>query len=587
MITASPDAAMHRETSSTMADALRALRRTFTYVLLFSAAMNILSLMLPIYSLQVFDRVFTTRSYDTLIGLTAITLIAFAFYGVLHIIRSAVIARVVEWLDHHLAITLLGASIQAAAQNPQLSSGQQLRELGIIKGFIAGTAPMLADTPWAILFLAVIYMINPVLGFVALMGIVVFLLVALLNEYATRKPLLRANEKNIESMLAADMLSREAEAIHAMGMAKGTIASWRESYDKGLFWQDIAQGRSAILQGIMRSLRMILQVAVTGIGAYLVLQNQLTGGGLIAASILISRCLAPFENIVGVWRQFIQARDSYHRLSLMLRDGVSEIGTTALPVPKGKIDVENLYYAPPKKPPILRGISLQLLPGESLGIIGPSAAGKSTLAKALIGVIPPTHGNVRLDGADIYRWSREDVGQYVGYLPQQVELFPGTIKNNIARMRADIDDAEVIEAAQKALVHDLILQFPSGYDTHYMPHSGLLSPGQLQRIGLARALYAKPKFVVLDEPNNNLDGEGERALMQVLSHLKHAGITTVVVAHRPTILSTVDKIIVLRAGQIEAAGTRSEIMNRYAAIGDGKPKEITAEPPVMPEAANG
>jgi ATP-binding cassette subfamily C protein/ATP-binding cassette subfamily C protein EexD len=319
-----------------------------------------------------------------------------------------------------------------------------------------------------------------------------------------------------------------------------------------------------MLQGFARSARMVLQIAITGFGAYLTLQNEMTAGGLIAGSILISRAIAPFEGMIMLWKQLVQARDAYHRLEMLFREAPLPLGDTAMPVPRGALNVEALYYVPPKKPAVLNGITFKIEPGDMLGVIGPSAAGKTTLSKMLMGVLPPNSGHVRLDGVDVHQWAREDFGKYAGYLPQVVELFPGTIKQNIARMQQTPDDAGVIEAAQRAQVHELILQLPSGYDTVYVPGVSVLSPGQKQRIGLARALYGTPKYLVLDEPNSNLDGDGERALMATLQWLKQQRITTVIVAHRPSILTMVDKILMLRAGMLEAIGPREEMMQRYS-----------------------
>ena len=556
--------------STLLSRSFGAMRRAFAYVFLFSFAVNVLSLLMPIYSLQVFDRVFTSRSYDTLMALTAVVVAGYAFYGVLHAIRSAVVARVVEWLERTVAPELLSVSITQAAQSGVSLAGQHQRDLMTMKNFLSSAVPTIADIPWSLLFVLVIYMISPLLGFICIVGVAVMLVSALINEYATRKALLRATEKNVEASLYADLLGRHSEAIQAMGMGKTIIANWSKQNEHGLALQDIAQQRSAVIMGISRSIRTLLQVAVIGVGAVLALQNDLTSGGLIASSILTARALAPFEGIIALWKQFVQSRDAYHRLHGLLARVDPNQGDTTLPAPHGRLTVETLYYAPGKGVNILRGISFALEPGESLGIIGPSAAGKSTLAKALVGILPPTHGAVRLDGADVYRWEREDFGQYVGYLPQQVELFSGTIKQNIARMHEQAHDAAVIEAAQRAGVHELILQLPNGYDTQYSPGIAVLSPGQKQRIGLARALYGNPRLVVLDEPNSNLDGEGEKALMMSLQYLKAAHVTTIVVAHRPSILATVDKILMLRAGMVDVMGPREEVMQRFTPSGGRK-----------------
>lgn len=553
------------EAQTLLSSSLRAMKRALTYAFIFSFAVNVLSLLMPIYSLQVFDRVFTSRSMDTLVALTAVVLVGYIFYGALYAIRAGVIARVVEWLERTLAPQLLHASILFAAATGTPLAGQHQRDLMSIKNFISGAAPSIMDVPWSVLFILVIYMINPVLGFLSIGGILMLTGSALVNEYATRKPLMRANEKSVDTMLHADLLGRHSEAIQAMGMGETVINRWAEQNAQGLALQDRAQDRSAVILGISRSARMLLQMGVTCIGAWLALHNQISVGGLVASSILIARALAPFENTIMLWKQFIQARDAYRRLTKLLQITEMPRGDTQLPTPQGIVSVENVYYSPQGVPPILRGVNFQLRAGEALGIIGPSAAGKTTLGKVLMGVFPPTHGTVRLDGQDIFRWARKDIGPHIGYLPQQVELFMGSIKQNIARMQDGVDDAQIIEAAQRAGVHELILQFPNGYDTQYIPGNTVLSPGQKQRLGLARAIFGNPRFVLMDEPNSNLDGEGERALMNAIGYLKQQGVTTVVIAHRPSILAMVDTVMMLRNGQVEAMGPRAEILQRFTA----------------------
>lgn len=545
--------------------AIASMKRAMIYAFVFSFAINLLSLLMPIYSLQVFDRVFTSRSIDTLIALTGVVLVGYVFYGALYAVRAAVVARVVEWMERNVSPQLLRVSITYAAESGQTLAGQHQRDLLNLKNFIAGAAPTIMDVPWSLIFLLVIYMINPVLGFIGLLGIIMLVTSALTNEYATRKALMRASEKNVESTLAADLIGRQAETIQAMGMGNDVVGTWHQETLRGLSLQDTAQQRSAIITGTTRSLRMLLQMSVTGVGAYLALHNQLSSGGLVASSLLIARAMAPFEGAIQMWKQFISARDAYHRLQLLFRHvGHSDTGT-ALPAPTGQMTVENLYIAIGKSGPILRGINLRVEPGESLGIIGPSAAGKSTLAKAMVGIYQPQHGSVRLDGADLYSWLREDAGQHIGYLPQQVELFPGTIKQNIARMQPDATDEAVIEAAQRAGVHQMILQLPKAYDTVFQSGNAGLSPGQKQRIGLARALYGNPRLIVLDEPNSNLDGDGERALMVAMAFMKQARMTVIVVAHRPSILANVDKVLMLKGGMVEMLGPRDEVLQRFTA----------------------
>ncbi|MFM9889070.1 MAG: type I secretion system permease/ATPase [Rickettsiales bacterium] len=544
-----------------LATALASTRRAMLYIFVFSFAINVLSLLQPLYSMQVFDRVFTTRSVDTLLALTSVVVIGYGFYGILHAVRAGVIARITEWLERTIAPQLLRVSIEQAAQTGAPMAGQHQRDLMTLKNFLALATPTAMDIPWSLIFVLVIYMINPILGFMSVAGIVMLCTSALLNEYATRKALMRASEKSVEIALNADAIGRSAEAICAMGMNQAVVATWQAEAERGLVLQDLAQQRSAIINGTVRSARLLMQVAVTGVGAWLALNHQLSSGGLIASSILVARTLQPFDQAINLWKQLVGARDAYHRLHRLLTTVNVPQGSTKLPMPQGTLAVENAFVAFGKTT-VLRNINFTLEPGESLGIIGPSAAGKSTLAKTIAGVYAPVSGAVRLDGAEIFRWGRDEVGQYMGYLPQQVELFSGSLKRNISRLQ-DASDEAVIAAAQLAGVHEMILKFETGYDTVYAPGNTVLSPGQKQRIGLARALFGTPRLVVMDEPNSNLDGEGELALMRAIAALKQHGITTVIVAHRPSIITSVDKILMLRGGVVEAFGPREEVLKRF------------------------
>lgn len=540
-------------------------KRAFWYAALFSLCINILMLALPLYSLQVLDRVMSSHSMETLHMLTLITIACFIFYGLFNLVRSFVLTRVGDWMDEVLAPLLLENSVARSAVGTATSASQHHRDLYIIKGFISGQgATTLFDAPWALIFLLVIYAINPVLGFVTLLGCVLLLIFAVFTELSTRKPLKLASGLSIHSMGIAETASRNAEAIEAMGMMRNITHHWQGQNAKSIRVQNVAASRSAILQNGSRIIRMVLQISLTGFGAYLALQNEVTVGGMIASSILAARALAPFEASIAVWKNFVNARDAYARLEQSITTTPQLRGTMPLPAPKGDLTIENMFYrAPGNEKPILKAINMRLSAGESLGIIGPSAAGKSTLAKLIIGVLPPSHGSVRLDAVEIFKWNREDLGSHVGYMPQQVELFAGTVKDNIARMDLNATPEAVIAAAQMAGVHEMILRLPKGYETTFSANDLSLSPGQRQRIGLARALYGSPKFVVLDEPNSNLDGEGERALVDALTRMKAAGITFIVVAHRPSIVGSVDKILTLRDGAIEQFGPRQQVLQKY------------------------
>lgn len=551
--------------TSSLTEALRAGKRAFLHAMAMSGAINFLSLLVPIYSMQVYDRVIGSRSVDTLWGLTLVILVCLIFAGAFTALRGAIMTHVVDWLDNAMAPKLFQLSIRQAATLGVAPASQYQRDLLQIKNFIAGNLTTMMDIPWATIFLIVIYMINPLLGFIGLLGIVILVGAGIINEYATKRLYVRAQEHTIRSMEAADSASRNAEAIEAMGMMSRVTLGWMQRNEEQANFMRLANNRSTIIQSATRSFRMILQVAITATGALLVLNGQLTMGGMIASSLLIARAMAPYEGAITIWKNFIAARESYRRLNRVIGSYTDLRGNTALPAPSGALMVENLYYQPPKSPAILKSVNFSLAAGESLGIIGPSAAGKSTLAKCLMGIFQPTFGSVRLDNADVFSWAREDFGHYVGYLPQDVELFPGTVKQNIARMHALPEDNAVIEAAQRAGVHEMILRLPKAYDTDIKPGYGALSPGQRQRIGLARALYGHPRFIVLDEPNSNLDGEGETALMAAMHALKQRGATVVIIAHRPSIVQAVDKILMLKAGSVEAYGPRDEILARFSA----------------------
>lgn len=539
------------------------MRPALAYAFLFSFCMNVLLLLLPIYSLQVLDRVIGSASMSTLLMLTLICVIGFIFFGIFNLIRGYVFHGMNEWLDIKLAPRLIEVAVVKSSIGVNVSAGQYQRDIGSIKGFINGGLSTLLDAPWSLLFLLVIYMISPVLGFIGLLGAVVLFLLALFNEWMTRDIVEASQHGAIKSSQLADVLSRNAEAVEAMGMLRYITANWVTQNNESLEHQYKAGHRGNAIGSVSRVIRFLIQTAITGVGAYLTLHNQLTVGGMIASSILVGRALAPFEAAIGVWRTIIAARDSYHRLDGALETTPQLRGEMGLPAPLGRVTAEGVFFQPPNSPAILKNINFALQPRESLGIIGPSAAGKSTLAKLIMGILPATAGAMRLDGAEVFKWNREDLGQHVGYMPQHVDLFNGTIRDNIGRMREDATDAEVIAAAQFAGCHEMILRLPKGYETEFVSGNLTLSPGQRQRIGLARAVFRMPRFVVLDEPNGNLDGEGERALLHALAQMKQAGMTYIVVAHRPSIVGNVDKVLMLQNGMVQAFGPRDEVLRQF------------------------
>lgn len=551
---------------SFITEALHRTKRAMWYVLGFSLCSNLLLLALPIYSLQVLDRVISSASIPTLVYLTIIAMLAFAFYGIFNLVRSSILTEVGGWLDTRVSARLLSIGVQQNSVGSPTLASQHLRDLQSIKGFIAGNGiTSLFDAPWSIIYILVIYMINPMLGIVSVFGGLLLFGFAILNEVLTRKPQAMANRVQIRVMEIADTCSRNAEAIEAMGMMANVREHWGKENARAQMLLNKATNRANLILNASRIFRMVLQIMIIGVGGWLAINNEITMGGMIASSILTGRALAPFEAAIGIWKGLIGARDSYQRLEKTVANFPKMRGDMELPNPEGHLSVENAVFAPPGSKVILKGINFKLEPGEMLGIIGPSAAGKSTLAKLIVGILPPTQGAVRLDGAEIFKWNRDYLGKHVGYMPQNVDLFPGTVLENIARLEPNPDHRKVIEAAQIASVHEMILRLPDGYETQIRPGNATLSPGQRQRIGLARALYGRPSFLVLDEPNINLDGEGEQALLQALANIKKLGITTVLVAHRPTLVNNTSKIAIIQDGMLKEFGPTRQILGKYVA----------------------
>jgi ATP-binding cassette subfamily C protein/ATP-binding cassette subfamily C protein EexD len=430
----------------------------------------------------------------------------------------------------------------------------------------------LFDVPWVPIFLAVIFLLNPVLGWIALVGAALLFLLTLANEWATGKLLRQASTGAMASQRRAESIVRNAEVIDSMGMGPAVLQRWREGLSASLPQQDRAADRAALMLSITRFLRLAVQVAVLGVGALLVLEQQITAGASIAASIIMGRALAPVEQMIGGWKQLVQARQGYRRLLAFLALPRLRPPGMALPEPTGQVAAERVTFGFPGQPvAIIKGVSFNLAAGESLAVIGPSAAGKTTLIRLMIGTLQPSAGTVRLDGADVFTWLREDFGRHVGYLPQDVELFDGTVLRNIARM-ADPDPELAFEAARLAGCHEMILRLPQGYDTEIGDGGQHLSGGQRQLIGLARALYGAPKLVVLDEPNSNLDGDAEQALIRGIEALKRRGVTVVLVSHRPTLVQGVDKVLLMRDGAVEAFGPRAEVLKRL--VQQARPAEV-------------
>jgi PrtD family type I secretion system ABC transporter len=535
------------------------IRRQMLPLGLFSFAANLLLLVSSIYMLQVFDRVLSSGSLDTLLWLTIAAVFAIAIYGVLELARRRLLSRTGAWLDSQLAGPVIRRSVDARLSGVRSEAG--LADVQEMKMFLGGDAILaFLDAPWMPIFILFIWLLHPALGWLALAGAIILFVIAIVNDRLTRRLLEKGRAALQQNRGAAQRYLDNAETVRALGMLGPLLDVWQKNRRT---IRDDTEQSSAVTHGLTsltKSVRLVLQVLILGTGAWFVLQGELTGGGMIAAAIILSRALSPVERALSAWCGYVSARAASSNLSDLFRAVGSGNAALTLPDPTGKLTIENLRYQPQHaNTPIIKQASLHLERGETCGIIGPSGSGKSTLCRLIVGAWKPTFGHVRLDGADVASWDPDELGQHIGYLPQTVELFPGTIAQNIARMR-ESDDAAVIEAAKLADVHEMILRLPEGYNTDVGLHGHRLSGGQKQRIALARALFGKPALIVLDEPNSNLDNPGEQALLRSLVKLKQHGRTILVVAHQPSTLRTADKVLVLKEGMVEAFGERDEVL---------------------------
>jgi PrtD family type I secretion system ABC transporter len=557
---------------------IRRFRPHLLFAAFFSLAINLLLLAPPLYMLQVFDRVLASRSNETLALLTAGVLIALAMTAALDAVRARLLAEAGAALDRAAGPAVLeGLLAHAAARLDGREHASALRDVACLRAFFGGAGILsLIDAPWLPAFVCVHFQFHPLLGATATAGALLMLTLAFVNERATRVPLERAQAEGRRAGRFIDSSLRNADAAAALGMLGAVVERWTSANESALAQQSRAAAAGTALSALTRFSRQLVQTAMLAAGAYLVVDQHVTGGVMIATTVLLGRALAPVESLVAGWRSLVEARAAWHRLRKLVDEAPAPVLPTELPAPRGRVDAERAVFGVAGAPrPILRGVTFSVPAGEALGIVGPSASGKSTLARLVVGVWRPASGAVRLDGADVSAWPRSSLGPYVGYLPQDVQLFPGTVAENIARL-APPDDAAVVRAAQRAHVHELVLRLPKGYDTELGEGGAGLSPGQRQRIALARALYGSPRLVVLDEPNSNLDSEGDEALLATLRGLKEDGVTVLIIAHRPSLLVGVDRLLVLRDGAVDAWGPRAEVMARLVR---------NAAPPPLPAAA--
>lgn len=540
-----------------MKDFLQKWRHYILYGAFFSLFINVLQLTFSVYMMQIYDRVLSSYSIPTLTVITIAAVGALIVEAALEFVRSRLLVRCGVDIDQSLSHTVLKDILKQSAL-PGQKPVATLRDVNTLRNFFAGNAIFaLFDMPWTPLLLALIYFLHPLLGMVATGGAVLLIALALLNERVSRKPLEMANQVNAASMNFVAAATRNAELVSGMGMIGFLSTRWDQMNNMVVRLQTKASREAGLIQSITSFLRQSMQVFIYGVGAYLTLKHEATAGCMIASSIIMGRALSPIQMGIATWKSMIESREAYQRLDGLLLTFKDQGPVMELPSPKGLLAADHVSFVLQNRY-LLRDVNFALQPGESMGLVGPSGAGKSTLCRLLLGVWPASAGKVRLDGADIFSWDPERLGPFIGYLPQDVELFDGTISANIARF-SEVDPQKVIEAAQMAGVHELILGMPNGYDTRIGAGGVLLSGGQRQRVGLARALYGNPRLIILDEPNSNLDDLGEKALMQAWARLKELKSTLVVVTHKPSLLAGVDKLLVMRDGQVAVFGPRDAV----------------------------
>ena len=541
---------------------------------IFSLFINMLALVSPLYMLQVYDRVLSSRNLMTLLFLTIIAVFLYLVYGSLEGLRSRVLVRGGARFENVLRTPLFETTFAAMlGRKSGTVEAQPFRDADMVREFVTGSA-MLAffDLPWVPLFIAASFLLHPIFGWLAIGSGILTLIFTIINEYSTKKLLHRATQASISAHADVSATLRNSEVMRAMGMTPGLKDRWAERRDEQIVWQAVASDRGSALMAGLKSFRQIVQVLILGVGGYLCLEGELSAG--VAASIIVGRALAPIELAVSQWKVFQGARGAWGRLQDLFRQIPQNQLRMPLPAPKGDIRVEQIVAAAPgERTPILRGVSFQIEKGDALAVIGPSAAGKSSLIRVLLGVWPAHAGTVRFDGFEVNHWNPNDLGPHIGYLPQDVELFAGTVAQNIARFR-EAEHGDVISAAELAGVHEMVQHMPNGYDTQIGEGGHALSGGQRQRVGLARALFGKPAIVVLDEPNANLDSTGESALVAAIRYLKQAGSTVIFVTHKTNMLTLADKVLLMEQGAVRLYGERDEVLAKIF----GGPKVVPSQP---------
>ena len=562
---------------------LRAARREsralYWTVGIFSFFVNTLMLTGPLYMMNVYDRVLGSRSLETLIALTVLVTFLYGTMGILDLVRGRIMGRIGARFQARLDERVFSATIRGSSLGKAMrESATGLRDLESIQRLISSPALMAAfDLPFAPIFFAGIFVFHPLMGYMGLASAGVLILLAIANQLMTKRPLERANAATMQSEMTGNQIRQEAELVQALGMRGAAFSRWQVARTRSLDATIGAADTGGSFNAMIKAFRLFVQSAMLGLGAYLVLQNQMSAGAMIAGSILLGRALSPIESIVGQWALFQRAREGWTNLAVLLTELPVEPKRMGLPVPRAQLDADQVTVIPPgEQQAALRMVSFSVGPGQACGVIGTSGAGKSTLARALTGHWRPAGGKIRLDGAALDQYDPDVLGQHIGYLPQRVTLFDGTIKDNIARLSPNPDEAAVVKAAKRAAAHEMILKLPDGYDTRVTASGGRLSGGQIQRIGLARAMYGDPVVLVLDEPNSNLDNDGSNALNEAIRSMKAEGKCVLIMAHRPSAIQECDTLLMIENGMVKAFGPKEEVLRKMVVNRQEITESITA-----------
>lgn len=561
---------MHPASSPNIAGkALASCRAAFLAVALFSALVNLLMLTSSLYMLQVYDRVLPSRSVPTLVALSVIVAAAYILLGVFDWLRQRILSRIGVTLDRRLNAPVVGAMLSAQLRG-QAGASQVTRDLDSVRSFLSGLGPTtLFDLPWIPLYGGLCFVLHPYLGWTLVAGAVILIVLALMTEFLSRRPSAEVSRAGAERLAMLEAMRRNAEAVAALGMERRVTARFDKTHAHYVATGLSASDLTGTLGMISKIVRFMLQSCMLGLGAWLVMNNEASSGVMIASSILSSRALAPIELAIGNWRPFVGARQAWARLKLALGDAKPH-PLVAPERPTQKVTLDRVFVAPPgAQAAILKDVGFSLVAGQGLAIIGPSASGKSTLARALVGIWPVSRGSLRFDGATLDQWSPEQRGAMIGYMPQDVQLFAGTVAENIARFDPNMNEAAVIAAAKAAGAYEMILGLPKGFETPIGENGGILSGGQRQRVGLARALYGDPFVVVLDEPNAHLDSDGDVALTAAIGGIRQRGGIVIVIAHRPSALAGIDLVMILAEGQVQAFGAKDEVLRKGLATEHG------------------